>query len=71
MLNELKVAFEIVEAYMKYNKLSTSLNFMTIKHQLRDDLNFESMMKNDVTEEQKFITINIKNMMHDAVNEQK
>ncbi len=32
LLNELKVEFETVEAYINYNKSSTDFNFMTIEH---------------------------------------
>jgi len=55
LLNELKVEFETVETYIDYDKSSTDLDFMTIKHQLRDDLNVETVIIDDVSEKQNSI----------------
>jgi len=65
LLNELKVEFETVEIYIDYNKSSTDFNFMTIKHQLRDDLNVETVIINDVSEKQNSITSFADNMTND------
>jgi len=64
-LNELKVEFETINAYINYNKSSTDLNFMTIKYQLRDDLNVESAMKEDTIKKQNSITSSADNMIND------
>ncbi len=65
LLNELKVEFETVKAYIDYDKSSTNLNFMTIEHQLRDDLNVETVIIDDVAEKQNSITSFANNMTHD------
>ncbi len=64
LLNELKVEFETVEAYIDYNKSSINLDFMTIKHQLCDDLNVETVIINDVAEKQNSITSFADNMTY-------
>jgi len=64
-LNELKVEFETVNAYIDYNKLSINLDFMIIKHQLRDDLNIELTMKEETIKKQNNITSFADNMMND------
>jgi len=65
LLNELKVEFETVKTYIDYNKSSTDFNFMIIEHQLRDDLNVETVIIDDVAEKQNSITSFADNMMHD------
>ena len=65
LLNELKVEFETVETYIDYNKSSTDLDFMIIKHQLRDDLNVETVIIDDVAEKQNSITSFADNTTHD------
>ncbi len=65
LLNELKVKFEAVETYIDYNKSSTDFNFIIIKHQLRDDLNVETVIIDDVSEKQNSITSLADNMMND------
>jgi len=65
LLNELKVEFETVEAYIDYDKSSTDFNFMTIKHQLRDDLNVETVIIDDVAEKQNSIMSFVDNTTHD------
>jgi hypothetical protein len=67
LLNELKVEFKTVNAYIDYNESSINLNFMTIKHQLHDDLNVETAMKDDTAEKQNNIMLFADNMMNDNV----
>jgi len=62
LLNELKVEFETVETYIDYNKSSTDLNFMTIEHQLRDDLDVETVIIDDISKKQNSITSFADNM---------
>jgi len=64
LLNELKVEFETVETYIDYDKSSTDFNFMTIKHQLRDDLNVEIVIIEDVLKKQNSIMSFANNMMN-------
>ena len=65
LLNELKVEFETVETYIDYDKLSTDFNFITIEHQLRDDLDVETVIINDVAEKQNRVMSFADNMTHD------
>ncbi len=63
-MNELKIEFETVEAYIDYDKSSTNLNFIIIEHQLRDDLNVETVIIDNVSEKQNSITSFADNMIN-------